>query len=71
MNIYICKESSANHFLRWVDQCTNGHDKNRRTEEFSHVGQNWAWQGSWKIDDQAELASIMVERWYDEVYEKS
>jgi len=52
---------------RWVDQCTNGHDKNRRTEEFSHVGQNWAWQGSWKIDDQAELAPIMVERWYDEV----
>jgi len=52
---------------RWVDQCTNGHDKNRRTETYSHVGQNWAWRGSWKLEDQAELATKMVGWWYDEV----
>jgi len=53
---------------RWVDQCVSGHDKNRRTETFSSgVGQNWAWQGNWKMDEQIEIAPIMVERWYDEV----
>jgi len=52
---------------RWVDQCTNGHDKNRRTETYSHVGQNWAWRGSSNMEDQADLASKMVGWWYDEV----
>jgi len=52
---------------RWVDQCTNGHDKNRRTGDFTYVGQNWAWTMSWKQEDQTEVAKKMVQMWYDEV----
>merc|ERR1712038_387676 len=52
---------------RWVDQCTNGHDKNRRTETYGHVGQNWAWTSNWKSEDQTDLAKKMIGMWYGEV----
>jgi len=54
---------------RWVNQCIAGHDKNRRTDDFENVGQNWAWAAvvGGNHDDSNAVASGMVQKWYDEV----
>merc|ERR1712136_130923 len=54
---------------RWVNQCIAGHDKNRRTDDFEYVGQNWAWAAvvGGNHDDSGAVASGMVQKWYDEV----
>ena len=54
---------------RWVNQCIAGHDKNRQTDNFENVGQNWAWAAvvGGNHDDSNAVASGMVQKWYDEV----
>ena len=57
---------------RWVNQCIAGHDKNRRTDDFEYVGQNWAWAAvvGGNHDDSSAVASGMVQKWYDEVNDR-
>jgi len=54
---------------RWINQCAGAHDKERRTDAFSWVGQNWAMKGEWKGRPKAQqqVTASMVEMWYDEV----
>lgn len=53
---------------RWADQCKpTPHDKNRRTDEFSYVGQNYAWKSSSNPKRQKYLLKGMVKMWYNEV----
>ena len=55
-------------FFRWADQCKpTPHDKNRRTDEFSYVGQNYAWRSYSNPERQKNLLGGMVEMWYNEV----
>jgi len=56
---------------RWINQCAGAHDKNRRTDEFSWVGQNWAMSSNGNKDQQQSLATSFVQMWYDEVKDMS
>lgn len=51
---------------RWTDQCTGGHDKNRKTPNYASVGQNYA-----SKSNSANLADnevdTFVQMWFDEV----
>ena len=60
---------NSRYIQRWVNQCIAGHDKNRRTDDFENVGQNWAWAAvvGGNHDDSNAVASGMVQKWYDEV----
>ena len=51
--------------FRWTDQCIGGHDTNRRTETYEHVGQNYAMMAS-SVDNPADWGQF-VQNWYDEV----
>jgi hypothetical protein len=52
--------------FRWVDQCPNGHDKNRLVPGYPYVGQNMA--DSWSSANSADKAvETKVQAWYDEV----
>ena len=52
--------------FRWADQCSRGHDKNRRSKEFRWVGQNAASLYGHDGDD-SKLTDMMITNWYDEV----
>jgi len=52
---------------RWINQCAGAHDKNRRTDAFSWVGQNWAMSSDPNASKQQQLAVSFVGMWYDEV----
>merc|ERR1719284_2267483 len=56
---------------RWINQCAGAHDKNRRTNDFSWVGQNWAMSSNGNKDQQQSLATSFVQMWYDEVKDMS
>ena len=69
---YISKNNLYLNFFinmdRWADQCLPyPHDKNRRTDEFSYVGQNYAWRSFAKLEEEEHVLGRMVELWYDEV----
>ena len=53
---------------RWADQCKpTPHDKNKRTDNFSFVGQNYAWRSYSNPEREKNLLGGMVEMWYNEV----
>jgi len=70
MRKLVWNEELAEIAQRWIDQCAGAHDKERRTDAFAWVGQNWAKRSLWKkaaFKTQEEVAVSMVERWFDEV----
>jgi len=52
---------------RWSDQCTWGHDKNRRTEQWRWVGQNMYMSMSTANSCQSQDWPGATKAWYDEV----
>uniref|UniRef100_T1IJJ5 Cysteine-rich venom protein n=1 Tax=Strigamia maritima TaxID=126957 RepID=T1IJJ5_STRMM len=51
---------------RWADQCIFNHDKNRRTQKYSYVGQNA--YIAWSTDSDSTInMSDAIDSWYDEV----
>ena len=54
--------------FRWADQCRGGHDKNRRSTDYRHVGQNCGNQRSTiNVKPDSQVALEIVQAWYDEV----
>jgi len=55
---------------RWADQCTFGHDKNRKKLDGTYVGQNAYMSGTTRQDDLTAIMDKMdkpTQAWYDEV----
>ena len=46
------------------------HDKNRQTDDFGYVGQNFAWISSAHSILEKKVLGPMVEMWYNEVIKK-
>ena len=55
-------------FYRWADQCKNyPHDKNRQTDDFNYVGQNFAWITAANFHSEEIVLGPLIKVWYDEV----
>jgi len=70
MQKVVWNEEIATIAQRWADQCTFGHDKDRKKCDGTYVGQNaysgWNSQESTKADVMGGLSGA-VQSWYDEV----
>ena len=70
MRALVWNEELAAVAQRWADQCTFGHDSERKKADGTYVGQNAYIGMSSQTSDQASLMASMggsAQAWYDEV----